>query len=145
MFKLITTLALFVATVVSGQTSFEKDIIITNDSYLISIIFSNLLSNAIKYSQENGIIFVNLEKENNHIVCKIIDNGIGISKEDLEKIGSRFYRSQKVEHAEIKGTGLGLSIVADCARLLGGLAEIIDVSYADVCIQVRLPLVEDAV
>ena len=85
---------------------------------LFEQILRNLLSNAIKYSQENGIIFVNLEKENNHIVCKIIDNGIGISKEDLEKIGSRFYRSQKVEHAEIKGTGLGLSIVKRLTDLL---------------------------
>jgi signal transduction histidine kinase len=100
------------------ETSFSKDFVITNDSYLISIIFSNLLSNAIKYSQENGTIFVNLENENNHIVCKISDNGIGISKEDLEKIGSRFYRSQKVEHAEIKGTGLGLSIVKRLTELL---------------------------
>jgi len=100
------------------KTSFAKDFVITNDSYLISIIFSNLLSNAIKYSQENGTIFVNLENENNHIVCKISDNGIGISKEDLEKIGSRFYRSQKVEHAEIKGTGLGLSIVKRLTELL---------------------------
>ena len=100
------------------HTNFNKDFYTTSDTYLVSIIISNLLSNAIKYSKENGAIFVTLEEENKQIICKIIDQGIGISNEDLEKVGNRFYRSQSEKHNEIKGTGLGLSIVKRLTDLL---------------------------
>lgn len=100
------------------HTNFNKDFYTTSDTYLVSIIISNLLSNAIKYSKENGAIFVTLEEENKQILCKIIDQGIGISNEDLEKVGNRFYRSQSEKHNEIKGTGLGLSIVKRLTDLL---------------------------
>lgn len=100
------------------HTRFKEEYTITSDTYLISIIISNLLSNAIKYSHENGEIFVTLEEENKQVICKIIDQGIGISMDDLDKIGNRFYRSQFVQHNEIKGTGLGLSIVKRLTDLL---------------------------
>ena len=103
---------------ISVHTNFNKDFYTTSDTYLVSIIISNLLSNAIKYSKENGAIFVTLEEENKQIICKIIDQGIGISNEDLEKVGNRFYRSQSEKHNEIKGTGLGLSIVKRLTDLL---------------------------
>lgn len=104
---------------ISVHSNFTKEFYITSDAYLISIVISNLLSNAIKYSHENGEIFVTLEEENKQVICKIIDNGIGISKEDLNKIGNRFYRSQSEKLNEIKGTGLGLSIVKRLTDLLG--------------------------
>ena len=100
------------------HTDFKNDFNITSDTYLVSIIISNLLSNAIKYSKENGAIFVTLEEENKQVICKIIDNGIGISNEDLDKIGNRFYRSQSEKNIDIKGTGLGLSIVRRLTDLL---------------------------
>jgi len=109
---------------ITVHTNFNEEYTITSDVYLISIIISNLLSNAIKYSDENGEIFVTLDKENGHVICKIVDEGMGISNEDLNKIGNRFYRSQSVQHREIKGTGLGLSIVNRLADLLDITFEI---------------------
>lgn len=76
------------------------------------------MSNAIKYSEENGEIFVTLNQENGQIICKIVDEEMGISIEDLDKIGNRFYRSQFVQHRELKGIGFGLSIVNRLADLL---------------------------
>jgi signal transduction histidine kinase len=110
--------------IITVHTNFNEEYTITSDVYLISIIISNLLSNAIKYSDENGEIFVTLDKENGHVICKIVDEGMGISNEDLNKIGNRFYRSQSVQHREIKGTGLGLSIVNRLADLLDITFEI---------------------
>lgn len=103
---------------ITVHTNFGEDYYINSDTYLVSIIISNLLSNAIKYSRENGSIFVTLVEENKQIICKITDNGIGISEEDLDKIGNRFYRSQSEKHNDIKGTGLGLSIVKRLTDLL---------------------------
>ena len=69
--------------------------------------------------------------------------GTPIPAEMRAKLFEPFQRGTAPRFDAIQGSGLGLSIVADCARLLGGLAEIVDVNYADVCIRIRLPMVED--
>ncbi|TRX00003.1 HAMP domain-containing sensor histidine kinase [Flavobacterium gawalongense] len=98
--------------------SFSTDYFIKSDNYLVSIIISNIISNAIKYSYENGEISILLSKENNKTICSISDNGIGIAKDDLDKIFNPFYRSNPTNHPEIKGSGLGLSIVKRITQLL---------------------------
>lgn len=103
---------------VKVKNIFSDDFTIESDGYLVSIILTNLLSNAIKYSEPNEIVTVELYQENNHIVCIIQDNGIGISSEELTKIENRFYRSNAVLQTNTKGTGLGLSIVKRLTNLL---------------------------
>ncbi|QBN17558.1 sensor histidine kinase [Flavobacterium nackdongense] len=103
---------------ISINQSFSKDFYVESDNYLVSIIISNFISNAIKYSNENGTISISLSKNNTATVCTITDNGIGIPKEDLDKILNPFYRSNPTLHPEIKGFGLGLSIVKRLAELL---------------------------
>lgn len=100
------------------NTSFLEDYYIESDNYLVSIIISNLLSNAIKYSKSGGEISINLARKNNTIQFSIVDNGIGITPTDIDKIFNSFYRSEVQNHAEIKGTGLGLSIVKRLCDLL---------------------------
>ena len=109
---------------ISINHPFEKEYYIESDSYLVSIIISNIISNAIKYSNENGVISIDLSQKENVVTCTISDNGIGIPKEDLDKISNPFYRSNPTHHPEIKGSGLGLSIVKRLAELLGIQFEI---------------------
>jgi signal transduction histidine kinase len=97
---------------------FSKDYFIKSDNYLVSIIIGNVISNAIKYSSTNGKISIGLSKINSKTICSISDNGIGIAKEDLDKVLNPFYRSDATKHPEIKGTGLGLSIVERITQLL---------------------------
>ena len=89
-----------------------------SDNYLVSIIISNLISNAIKYSNPNGEIAIELGKTNDVVTFSITDYGVGIAKNDLDKIFNSFYRSDVSNHPEIKGTGLGLSIVKRLCDLL---------------------------
>jgi signal transduction histidine kinase len=98
--------------------NFTEDYIIKSDQYLISIIFGNLISNALKYSNQNGEININLHNENSNVIVSIKDNGIGIMKENIDKIFNPFFRSFPNNHPEIKGTGLGLSIVKRVCTLL---------------------------
>ncbi|WP_166924194.1 sensor histidine kinase [Flavobacterium poyangense] len=96
----------------------QEDYYILSDNYLVLTILRNIISNAIKYTNEAGEISISLMKQENHVVCTITDNGIGIDKEDLDAIFNPFYRSKSSEHPEIKGTGLGLSIVKRISDLL---------------------------
>ncbi|MBU1620521.1 MAG: HAMP domain-containing histidine kinase [Gammaproteobacteria bacterium] len=115
------------------------------DSMLFRRILDNLINNAQAYGAEGSNVWVNLRQHDKFMLLDVANNGTPIPAELRAKLFEPFQRGKAPRFDSIQGSGLGLSIVADCARLLGGLAEIIDVSYADVCIQVRLPLVEDVV
>jgi signal transduction histidine kinase len=79
---------------------------------------NNILTNAVKYSKAGGKIIFAITETNEAVICSITDQGIGIAKEDLQKIFDQFYRSKSNLHPEIKGTGLGLSIVKRLSVLL---------------------------
>jgi len=100
------------------KAHFSEDYYINTDSYLFCIIVNNILTNAVKYSKNNGEIIFDIKEKDNKIICSISDHGIGIAKEDLQKIFDQFYRSKSNQHPEIKGTGLGLSIVKRLCVLL---------------------------
>ena len=100
------------------STEFVKEYFVENDTYLLSIIINNLVSNALKYFNENAKLNIILTDKNGKMECQIIDSGIGIPSEDLQKIFNQFYRSKAIEHTGIKGSGLGLSIVRRLCALL---------------------------
>lgn len=102
----------------------NDDFYIQSDPKLISIIINNLVSNALKYSHDNGEVVFSISKKKHQIKLSIIDNGIGISEKDKQKIYNPFFRSDSLNHPEIKGTGLGLSIVKRLCDLLNIQIEI---------------------
>ena len=81
-----------------------------NYDSIYSLIF-NLVDNAIKYNKTNGKITIKLQEVSNNVVLSVKDTGIGIPKEDLDRIFERFYRVDKSRSKDSGGTGLGLAIV----------------------------------
>ena len=80
-----------------------------------------LVDNAIKYTPEGGKVLVRIEPSENDVVrFSVADTGIGISKEDQEKIFDRFYRVDKARSREMGGNGLGLAIAEEIVRLHDG-------------------------
>ncbi len=80
----------------------------------------NVCDNAIKYNHQSGEVFVRLKDEGDVVRVNVRDTGIGIPKEDQERIFERFYRVDKSHSKEIGGTGLGLSIVKHGVKTLNG-------------------------
>ncbi|OLT63594.1 hypothetical protein BJP37_31450 [Moorena bouillonii PNG] len=91
---------------------------ILGDPKILRQIITNLISNAIKYSPHGGTILVQLNGDEETVILQIIDQGIGIPKEDQPKLFESFSRASNV--GIIPGTGLGLSIVKSCVDLHGG-------------------------
>jgi heavy metal sensor kinase len=86
-----------------------EEVTILGDKVRLQQLFTNLIDNAIKYTSK-GSIHVTLQKNEDTALVKIRDTGIGIPKEEQEKIFKRFYRVDKSRSRETGGVGLGLSI-----------------------------------
>jgi len=84
-------------------------------SYYTDLIIDNVISNAVKYAFDASTLKIKMEMIDEHVVCHVEDEGIGIKEEDLSQIFENFYRSDALEHKLIKGNGLGLSIVKKSA------------------------------
>jgi two-component system sensor histidine kinase ChiS len=93
------------------------------DKDALEKIITNLLLNAIKYNRANGIVgcSVSLEDQNDdlNLLIDVWDTGIGIPKNEQEKLFSRFFRSQK-SSKDVKGIGIGLSLVKDIVTAHSG-------------------------
>ena len=94
------------------------------DKQGIERVILNVLSNAIKYTPEKGSIKIYVGFVYNDAYIKIIDNGIGIPEEDLQRVFERFYRVDKARTREMGGTGLGLSIAKEVMEQNGGSIQI---------------------
>ena len=81
---------------------------------------TNYASNAIKYSPKGGKVKISATVEAGELVIAVSDEGVGIAKENLEKLFQKFYRVSSGYAAEIEGTGLGLVIVKCIVELHGG-------------------------
>jgi signal transduction histidine kinase len=87
-------------------------------------IMMNLLSNAIKYTPDGGAISVEARPRGTTIEIRVVDTGIGIAPEDLERIFERFTQVDSSATRSQGGTGLGLAITKDLIELHGGTVSV---------------------
>jgi signal transduction histidine kinase len=85
----------------------------------------NIISNAIKYSLENIEIMIEMYENGNFVNISIIDKGIGISKDDFDKIFKPFFRSADPNAERAGGTGIGLAIVNNIMKAHGGSIDLV--------------------
>ncbi len=98
----------------------EKHIRVLADPDKLKEVLINLLSNAIKYNREHGEVNIYHEVKNGSLITHIQDTGIGMSKEDLEHLFEKFYRSESAKVKVQVGTGLGLFIVKQLLEKMQG-------------------------
>jgi signal transduction histidine kinase len=90
------------------------------DAGAIAQSLSNLLDNAVKYSNGNQDITVSLQREGGFIVIAVKDQGVGIPRDEQDKIFDRFHRVSTGLVHDVKGSGLGLAIVRHIVEAHGG-------------------------
>jgi two-component system, OmpR family, sensor histidine kinase SenX3 len=90
------------------------------DETQLTSMFSNLVENAVKYTPPGGRVEVRGESDENGVLVRVSDTGIGIPEKNLARIFERFYRVDKARSKETGGTGLGLSIVRHVVENHGG-------------------------
>ena len=114
-------------------TAQARNVTITTDVQAISIfadesqmyqLVTNLVSNAVKYNKDNGSVNIGLYREGDNAVFTVVDTGIGISQEHLDKIFERFYVVDKSRNKNISSTGLGLSIVKHIVKAHNGTVSV---------------------
>ena len=91
--------------------------VLSGDRDLLKELIENLIQNAIQYNRENGSILVRTGQKGHHPFLSVEDTGIGIPKNQQERIFERFYRIDKSRSRETGGTGLGLAIVKHIAEI----------------------------
>lgn len=88
-----------------------SDMLVTIDKKRITEVLYNLVENSIKYiGEKRGHIVIEAERQDNFILIRVKDNGIGISSDDIPYVFDKFYRAEKSRSSSIPGSGLGLSI-----------------------------------
>jgi len=83
----------------------------------------NIISNAIKYNLTNGSIIIKVENIEDYIKIYFTDTGIGVTKNDIPKITSKFFRASNAVRSETEGSGLGLFVVKSYIEDWGGKLE----------------------
>jgi len=99
--------------------------LIRADRDRLSQVLINVLDNAVKFTPEGGTVTLSAAPAaGNEVVVKIADTGIGIPRDEVSRLGERFYRVDKTRSRELGGTGLGLSIVKHLMTAHNGRMEI---------------------
>lgn len=116
----------------------EEDININFDKQILEIAIRNIFSNAIKFSLEYATIRIESYIESNFLVINIIDNGLGISSENLDKIKKGIIFSNKGTLFE-KGTGLGLSLSQSLLQRCNSFLEIESKEQKGAKVAIKIP------
>lgn len=114
------------------ELDFDKDIpkILNGDEIRIKQVITNILTNAVKYTEKGSIVFgIGYEKikdDPNSIILNVYvkDTGIGIKKEDMDKLFSEFERIEENRNRHVEGTGLGMNITLSLLKMMGSSLKV---------------------
>ena len=116
---------------------------IVGDQDRLEQVMMNVIGNSIKYTPEGGHIAVSAGSTQDQVWMEVSDNGIGIPKQDWDRIFDRFYRVDKARSRESGGTGLGLSIAKELVERHGGTIGLVAHQGPGTTVRIVLPIRQD--
>ncbi len=117
-----------------------RDVHADIDEVKISLAITNLVENAIKYNRKDGWIKVSLNADYKYFYLQVADSGIGIPKDQQDRVFERFYRVDKTRSRETGGTGLGLAITWDTVIMHNGSIKLESEENKGSRFLIRIPL-----
>jgi cell cycle sensor histidine kinase DivJ len=114
--------------------------VMTGDPRAFKQIALNLVSNAIKFTERGGVVTVAAGAEGSRLLLRVTDTGVGISADDLKRLGDPFFQAGNTYQRRHEGTGLGLSIVKSLVGLHGGDLTVQSKIAEGTTVTVALPL-----
>jgi two-component system sensor histidine kinase SenX3 len=98
----------------------QPGITVLGNEEQVTAAVANLVANAVNYSDPGSKVLVSTKTVDGYVEISVVDQGIGIPKDEIDRIFERFYRVDPARHRSTGGTGLGLSIVKHVAATHGG-------------------------
>lgn len=118
----------------------RRGIVVLGNEEQVSAAVANLVANAVAYSDPGSKVLVTTGVSDGYAEISVVDQGIGIPNEEIERIFERFYRVDPARHRSTGGTGLGLSIVKHVAATHGGDVRVWSVEGQGSTFTLTLPL-----
>lgn len=103
----------------SYDARLDERLVYIDEKRILEVLY-NLVENSIKYRRENGEISIIASRQDDEVLIQVIDNGMGISSDDIPYVFDKFYRAEKSRSSSIPGSGLGLSICKYIVEQHGG-------------------------
>ncbi|MFD3156238.1 ATP-binding protein [Haloimpatiens sp. FM7330] len=113
----------------------ENSCVVNGDSNRLKQVFINIIDNAIKFSKKGEKIFISTHLCDNFVQIHILDNGIGISKDELKKVTEKFYKGKTKK----SGSGLGLAICKEIIELHKGKLDITSKEQQGTKVSIKIP------
>ncbi|MCF8319239.1 MAG: HAMP domain-containing histidine kinase [Sphingobacteriaceae bacterium] len=117
----------------------KNDVVFADELHLSNVVF-NLIDNAIKYCNGEAKIKISTQNLGKQVLCTVQDNGLGMSKDQIDKIFDQFYRIPTGNVHNVKGFGLGLSYVNTIVRLLKGQIKVKSEKHKGSTFEISIPL-----
>ena len=123
------------------------DVVVHSDRQLLLSVLQNFVANGLRYSEAGGTVFISAEvdKESEHVLINVQDEGVGIAEQNLDDIFNEFYQIKNEGKRENRGLGLGLSIVKRISRMLNLKVNVQSVEGHGSTFSVSVPLGTSAV
>jgi signal transduction histidine kinase len=118
----------------------NKTLVLIGDRMMLDTVFRNIISNAIKYCFENGIITINANEQDNHLLIAVKDTGRGMNPEQLQALFTFEHHVVTSGTKGEKGTGLGLRICKEFIEKHGGIIWVESMEMVGTTIFIKLPI-----
>lgn len=112
---------------------------INGDKNRIRQVFINIIDNAIKYSNEGCTITIGAEAVGNKVQVIVSDNGVGISKQDLPRVKTKFFKANQTR----RGSGIGLAVADEIITMHGGTLQIDSELGRGTSVSITLPIMKE--